>query len=300
MTRDRGHKVTAAQIARNFSEFREKALTQPVFISSYGRTTHVLVSLEEYETQRTESALDSETYLEIAADLGEWTTGGLLICDNESTIRYINRIACGVLNVEKANAVGRTLEAAIPGYSGSLLETQARRTIRSDYPASADIPSPGRENSWLRFWSNPWRGWNLLSFRDITDHVESHRLADVKEAILQGMSVHGEIGYARLSIRGTIERVDQPLCDAIGLPESRMTGASLLDYVTSKKRVGFRDALETVLGQGTPVSTSTVFLDNDAKELPMRCGMVPLKGAFGLEGAVALFTPENGAASQPA
>ena len=41
-------KVTAADVARNFGQFADKALTEPVSITKYGREHLVLLSADEY------------------------------------------------------------------------------------------------------------------------------------------------------------------------------------------------------------------------------------------------------------
>jgi len=42
-------KTTAGQIAKNFGEYADKALTEPVNITKYGREHLVLLSAAEYE-----------------------------------------------------------------------------------------------------------------------------------------------------------------------------------------------------------------------------------------------------------
>jgi PAS domain S-box-containing protein len=126
--------------------------------------------------------------------------------------------------------------------------------------------------------------------RDITDEVQKERLADVKGAILDSMIVHGGVGYARLSARGTIDRADEPLLQMIKLSQERLIGVPVVDLVPAAQRVAFRDKLEAVLrGEGS-ARIETEFLTNDGKLIAVDGALVELRGVYGTEGAVLVVT----------
>ena len=63
-------KTTAGQLAKNFGEFADKALTEPVTITKYGREHLVLISASEYARLKRR---DRQVYRagEIPADIVE-------------------------------------------------------------------------------------------------------------------------------------------------------------------------------------------------------------------------------------
>ena len=287
--------VSSADFLRNFAKIRQDALVQPVFVTSYGRETHVLQSIEDFESVAGSPEQAAEDVrLSVAKEFGTLTSEALIICNKDSEIEFCNQVAGSLMRRSVDELTGKTLREAHAGYGNSLMENQARRTILSNERTSADMPSPFLPDHWIHFRSYPWHQYNVLVFREITEHVQNHRLANVKEAILEGMSIHGSIGYVRLSMRGTIERADQPFCEALGIPEERLIGANLADLASRSSKVLLRDTMEQVMQSGEGASLEVEFLDNSGGTHAMRAGIVALRGAYGWEGAVILLTPSNG------
>ena len=104
------------------------------------------------------------------------------------------------------------------------------------------------------------------------------------------MTLHGGIGYIRLSPRGTIERVNQTFCSLLGLPEERLAGLPFIDLADRADRVKFRAELDGVL-RGEPGQRLTVgYLTNKGHILPLTTVIKPLEGAYGSEGVLVLVT----------
>lgn len=287
--------VSSADLVRNFARFRDEAARQPVYVTHHGRETHVLSSVVRFEA-RGLNAPDPDDGLDEKADrmafgLADWVDEALIICDRDLCVLYANRVALAMLHCDIAVVLGKQLFEAVPGMEGSLIEVHARRTVTGGEPSAADIPSPFLENAWLRFESFALGERILLKFRDITEDVNRHRLADVKATILKAMSTHGDIGYVRVSVRGSIERVDDPFCEVLDLPEDRLLGVQLADLVAMQDRPAFREKLEMVLRDGGACGLFTRFLSNAGTLLRMKVAMVELRGAYGAEGAVLLLTP---------
>lgn len=282
--------ATAAEVVRSFSHWRDVATKNPVFITNHGRETHVLLDIAEYKELTVPKGATGRSSGDDLIGLAEWIDEALMICDQDLRIEYANRVAGAVCRKPTADLIGRLLVDVLPAVSGSLMEVHARRTVVGGEPSAADIPSPFSNGAWLRFQSFPLGSCNVLMFRDITEDVQRHRLADVKASILEAMSVHGEVGYVRISLRGTIERVDDPFSRMVELDETRLLGISLSDLVVREQRVMFRDSLEHVMQGGPPTRLRVGFLSNSGEIAYARVSIVQLHGAYGAEGAVVMLT----------
>jgi len=282
--------ATAAEVVRSFSHWRDVATKKPVFITNHGRETHVLVDIAEYREMTGPKGAVSLSNGNDLVGLAEWIDEALMICDTDLRIEYANRVAGAVCRKQAGELVGRLLVDVLPSVSGSLMEVHARRTVVGGEPSAADIPSPFSDGAWLRFQSFPLGNCNVLMFRDITEDVQRHRLADVKASILEAMSVHGEVGYVRISLRGTIERIDEPFGRMVELEESRLIGISLADLVAREQRASFRESLEKVMQGGPPQRLRVGFLSNSGAVAYAKVSIVQLHGAYGAEGAVVMLT----------
>jgi PAS domain-containing protein len=250
--------------------------------------SHVLSSIDQYE-RLTSSQDNTETPELTLFGLADWLDDGIFVCDRDGRLLYANRVAKAIARLD--DIVGDVpLADLVPSVRGTLFEVHYRRTLIGCEPTSADLPSPFRDDGWLHLRSFPLRNNIVLLFRDITEDVQRHRLADVKETIIEGMAVQGRIGYLRISLRGTIDRADKVFCDWIGLPEDRLVGAVLLDLVEKTERVTFREALDKVLDGAGSQNLDAAFLPNHEGIVRVRCGIAQLKGAYGAEGAVLLCT----------
>lgn len=284
--------VSAADFVRHFAKYREEARNAPVFISHHGRKTHVLCEATAFENLRNSPAGASagRDALNTAFTLADWIDEALIICDHNLVVTFANRVAGAFVEQHGFEMIGKNLLEVLPKLSGSLMEIHARRTLIGSEPSSADIPSPFSEGAWLRFQSFPLDGHLVLKFRDITQDVSRHQLADVKEAIIRSMMVHGEIGYVRLSVRGTIDRIDQPLCEMLALPEERLNGVQFADLIATSDKHRFRETLESVLRDKSSHRIELELLSNSGELLRFLVAMVSLHGAYGAEGAVCVLT----------
>nr|WP_306300237.1 PAS domain-containing protein [Erythrobacter sp. LQ02-29] len=223
-------------------------------------------------------------------ELAEWIDEAVIICDDDLGVVSMNRMAAATCGISASQCVGRKLYDCLPQLQGTLYEVNMMRTVQANEPTSADIPSPLRKDGWMRLQTFPLHGRNVLMFRDITEEVEHHRLADVKTAIIEAMAVHNAIGYVRVGVSGLIDRVDEPFCDLLGVPEERLRGARLVDLVSREKRVAFKSELEEAMAGNGARRVIAEFISNRGKTETLVAAIVQLKGAYGAEGAVVLLT----------
>lgn len=284
-----GNVVSAADLVRNFTHWRTAAHAGPVFITTRRHTTHVLLAANAYERLGGAQSAGGPESDELV-DLADWIDEALLVCDAELRIVHANRVTGAITRKPVHAMIGAPLLSALPEIAGSLMETHARRTALAGEPSAVDIPSPFAQGSWLRLQCFPLGPRNVLMFRDVTEDIQRHRLADVKAAILDAMAVHGAVGYIRVSVRGTIERADQPICEILQLPEPRLIGVPVSDLIVVSDKVSFREQLEGVLrGNGSRKLTARL-MANDGRQSAFVIGIVQLQGAYGAEGAVMVLT----------
>jgi len=287
--------VTAAELVRSFPQWREQARQDAVIVSNHGRHTHVLVGIEIWEQLHTAigsaAAAESTDSQATVFEFADWIDDAVILCDDQLNVLFANRVAHAICRRPAKSLAGRPLNAALPEIEATLLDVHMRRTMVASEPSAADIPSPFTPGSWLRIQTFPLGRQNVIVFRDITEDVQRHRMADVKATILDTMVGHGAIGYVRLSVRATIDRVEGCFADMLGLPVERLSGLALADIADKSSRAELRKAIEEVLANGVPRRIEAGFLGNDGEVRVMTVAMNPLHGAYGGEGAICLMTP---------
>lgn len=296
-------RVSAAEFVRNFAQMRENALVEPVVISSHGRETHVLCSADSFHRQQAASpvAADGQTewHIDNALELADWVDEGIIACDAQLNVVFANTLAHNLTGNTAGSLTDRPLPRALPQIAGGLLETQARRTLRLGEISLLDVPSPFIADAWLRVHCFRLKDHLVLRLRDVTIEAESRFKANVKEAILEAMEVHGDIFYLRLSARGTIDRACKPFQDLIGLPLERLTGARLADLVTATDRPALRDELEAVLRDQGSRCIAASLVSNAGEALPVDLSLVHLRGIYGSEGVAVLCTRAHAGQANP-
>lgn len=293
--------VSAAELVRNFAECREVAAQRTLPVTHHGRTTHVLIGIDAFNRLNGAGRDGPMPDPVMVYALADWLEAGLILCDESRTIQFVNRVAQGMARAPAHGMVGSALLDALPALAGSLIETHLRRTETGGEVGTGDIPSPFSDACWLRFRSFPLGPWNALLFHDITGEVRQNRMADETQALRAARRLHGGICFARLSVRGTIDRANDPCCQLVGLAEERLRGVAFADLVPTAERPAFRDTLEAVLRGEGDRATDTRLLTNAGALAPIHASLTQLRGAYGVEGALLLATAaaDNGSDIRP-
>jgi len=284
--------VTAADFVRHFAKYRDDARVDPVVITTHGRGTHVLCALEDYErlNQAPAASMESDGSANLAYGLADWVEEAIVICDADLRIVFINRVAGSLMRAPGTAQIGMPLLEAFPALEGSLIEMHLRQTLSSGEPSSGDIASPFRPDAWLRLQCFDLGNLVAIKMRDITEGMQRYLMADIKQAIMDAMNAHGDISYVRLSIRGTIERTDEPFCELVGLGEERLIGVPFTSLVHMPTRVTVGSQIDRViLGEGTTVGKVSL-LTNRGEVIATKAAITRLNSATGAEGAVILMT----------
>ncbi|HZV18131.1 MAG TPA: PAS domain-containing protein [Sphingobium sp.] len=282
--------VSAAELVRNFAECREVSAQHSLPVTHHGRTTHVLIGIDAFNRLKGDGRDGPMPDPVMVYALADWLEAGLILCDEHRTIQFVNRVAQGMARAPAHGLVGSALLDALPALAGSLIDTHLRRTEAGGEIGTGDIPSPFSDACWLRFRSFPLGPWNALLFHDITGEVRQNRMADEKQALSTARALHGGVCFARLSVRGTIDSVNDPCCRLVGLAEERLRGVAFADLVPTAERPAFREGLEAVLRGEGDRAIDTRLLTNDGALPAVRASLTQLRGAYGVEGALLLAT----------
>lgn len=266
-------------------------------ITNHGRATNVLLSIDQFEQLIRQSTANFPTFDNgpgLLRELADWMDDAMIVAQRDMTIEYANRVAHALCRKPAGSLNGQPLLAVLPTVAGTLIEVNLRRTALSSEPSSADLPSPFNPDAWLHVQTFPLGECIIFMFRDITEEVSRHRLADVKSTLIDAMNCHGDIAYVRTSVRGTIERVDQPLCKMLQLPEERLMNLPIFDLVARNDRSKFRRVFDNVIRTGESERLSAQFVSNKGDTPTCNMAIAPLHGAYGAEGAVLLMTSLDG------
>ena len=283
--------VSSADFARRFGQLRQMQDDEAIVVTHHGRATHVLTTVRHYNALkdrdgRDEAAMAAPSLHEFANCL----TIGVLLVDYDLRILVANHVAHAQLDRQDTDLVGHRVFQAVPRLQGSLVETYVRRSVASREPASAEIPSLFRPDSWVRVDIHPFARHVTILFHDITEDMKRHRLADVRQSLREAIGVHDGIGYVCLNTRGHIDRAEPTFCEMVHLSEERLHHVAIADLVPVAHRVAFREALDKVLSGEGARTIDSALLSNDGATVAVRVTMAELRGVYGNEGAIVLLT----------
>lgn len=284
--------VTAAMLTRRQGYWFQRAVQSPVFISHHNRPSHVLVTREWFDAHSpgAQGAHDDAALEAVIRDVTFRTDQGFFWLDIGLAIRVLNPVAALHFGLTEARAVGRTFAELMPQLLSTLIYGKIVRSLNTGELHCADVPSVVRPDHWIHFETFPFAGGVACWFRCITDEVRANRLADVNRALVDTMTVHGGIGFAQLSPRGSIVRAGKALGDIMQLGEDRLRGVLLVDLVVREDKPAVRDAIEALFVSGEPACLGAALLSNDGVAVRVRMALSELRGCYGSEGAVVLVT----------
>lgn len=290
--------VSSAELVRQFGRWQDEAASQPVLVTHHGRGRVVLVSAAHYDAlvsaQAGRAPGDTGPAGHAVTELMEHIDQGFIAFDRNMTVLEINRAACCFLKTEREAVLGRKLDERLPGIEETFGYASLTRASRSGTISTFEMPSFVYEGRWLLFQTFPFRDGAACLFRDITDELENRRRADAKTATLAALAVHGGMGRAKLSVRGTFNTVDPAFAALAGFLPEGLARARLIDIVAPHCRALASDAIETVLNGGDAQRVDVALLTREGAERPVRIGLAALRNHDGPAGAVAVMSARGG------
>lgn len=288
-----GRQVSSAELVRSFAKWRDLSQTAPVYITTHGRVSHVLTGARLYDQiarpEDNESLLSTDDRL---TGLSEWVNEGIILCTSDERIIFANQRAKQFFKLPHLNA-RTTLVEAMPQIEGSVMQVQCRRTIQTGEPITAELPSLLSEGRFMRLKTVPLGERMVIMARDITEEVERYRMADAKSAMLEAIGLHPSVGYIRITARGTIEMTDASFDKWVGISPDKLIGTRLEDLAVRTMRALFRATLDEVLETSASRQIEVELMPNRTGSLRLHCSIVPLAGAYGIEGATIIATRQS-------
>ena len=286
--------VTSAELVRQFGRWQDHAASQPVVVTHHGRDRVVLLSTVHYQQligERSHTAAGpSDGRGEAVDQLTEHLTDGFIAFRPDLTISAINRAACCFLKAQRGEVLGRRLDERLPGIEETLGYASLVRAMKAGGLAMLEMPSFAYEGRWLLFQTFPLGDGAACLFRDITDDLHARRQADAKAATLAALAVHGSVGRAKLSARGTFTEVDPAFASLAGFGPDGLARARLTDIFAIRWRSDAAEQIEAVLQGGPPRQLDVTLLTKDGQERPARVGLAALRDRDGTSGAVVVMT----------
>ena len=294
-------RVTAAELVRRFGQWQEQAMLRPVYITHHGRDRLVLLSTANYSAlgARARAAAagldpDGDASLELVL---EQLSEGFVAFDRDLRVTDINPAAAAYLRLVRADCLGEQLFERIDGMRRSLIHGYLARALQSGEIGAFDLPSAAYQGRWLHVRTFPHADGAACLLRDITDEVATRRLADATQTTLAAMAVHGGVGCAKLSPRGTFVQVDEALAQMAGFAAETLMRARLTDVLPLNRRVVAAREVEAVMSGGSARAFNSALLVNNGGELPVRIGLAELKGDYACDGAMVVVTPREATAA---
>ena len=299
--------ASAADIARHFGHWRTIGAREPIFVTSHGRVTHVLMGIDRFTafSQNAEAygapfGPDGTNWSHLADDsvvtlraLTEWIAQGFILCDAKACILASNRLVQSLCGRSAPISEGEDLWSALPELRGTFAEIHIRRTMLGGEPSALNVPSPFRKGAILHVQAIPLGLHTAILLKDISAQSQAQSLSNAGLALMQAIEAHPSVAFLIVSPRGMIERTSTIFTRMIGVPEDRLIKALALDLVTKPARMRFREALESALLAGEAQQCNVAFPTNSGATISGTLAITPIASATGPVGAALLFTETN-------
>jgi len=286
--------TTSASLSRRFGLWQEKAMSQPVMVTHHGRPRAVLVSIEQFERFEAEHGEVEAAQTEPAeSGILDMISQAFIALDRDLVIRRVNHAAVAHVDQPPSAIIGRTLEALYPALRDTTRMRMFARVLRTGERVSFEVPSHLHPHQMLRVDAFPYGDGVGFLFQPITDTELRQQVAE-NEALKALCAAHGATGTARVSLRGTIIRIDEPLLAMAGMEDARLRSHPLSELVVPEDRPALDEALESVLdGQGA-IALSVRIGSSDGSITPATMALAETQGMFAIDGATILVTPRAG------
>ncbi len=278
--------VTASNLVRNFGEWQDRALGEPVYILHRGRPKLALASIDFLTrlTRNIGAGDDSKALIEAFDE-------PVLIFDDEGRIARRNRAATEYFGLATGTtgfgqATDRPLESAVLQLARRVATHRIAERIDSTL-------SPDGERR-VEASASPVGNGVLIVIRDLSVREAHARGVATAEATATAIDCQERLATARLNQRGHVAQPSLSLARMTGIPADQLGTTRFSTLFAVQSRVAAGDAIERVLRGGeTEVIEGELIVDG-SNRLAVSLTLSAIVTRLGVEGAIAIVTARSG------
>ena len=285
--------VSAAEIIRNFGFWQQQALARPLTITHHGRARVMLLSTEEYDRLKGQSAPEgdgtpvNDAEIKLATIL-ENMAEGFILYDKDLRLIEMNRVAEAYFGVSREHMLGKTVAEAL-GRPGNIIADEIlRRVLRTGEIESYETTSaifPGRKIMARAF---PYRDGVASLSVNITEREQLRAAAAEWLAGQTALAQLNQIALVKLDPRGRMTSVDEHFERLTGFSGPDLAEVRLFDIVENADRRRLQNGFEAVISNRVPAAAAVRILGKSGDVRPVTLAMAPLTQDFTALGVLVL------------
>lgn len=277
--------VTASNLVRNFGEWQDRALGEPVYILHRGRPKLALASIDFLArlTQRAGSVDNGAALIEAFDE-------PILMFDDEARLSRRNRAADSYFGL--ADGLGGFGLSTDRPAEIAILQL-ARRVTHHRIAERLDVAIAPDSDRRVEVSASPVAGGALIVVRDVSlreAHARSAALVDATTGAIDGQD---GLAAAHLNQRGHVALPSFSLARITGVPADQLGTTRFASLFEVRSRAAVGDAVERVLRGGDTETLTAELLVDGASRRAVTVSLSRIATRLGVEGAIALITAER-------
>ncbi len=277
--------VTASNLVRNFGEWQDRALGEPVYILHRGRPKLALASID-FLARLTRSAGNADS----AAALIDAFDEPVLLFDDEARLSRLNRAAEGYFGL--AGGIGGFGRSGDRPAETAILHL-ARRVVQHRIAERLDVAIAPQSDRRVEISASPLAGGAMVVVRDISLREAHARSTALVEATTGAIDGQDGLATAHLNQRGHVALPSLSLARMTGIPADQLGATRFASLFDVRTRVAVGDAVERVLRGGDTESLPAELLVDGSRRRTVTLSLSAIVTRLGVEGAIALVTAEG-------
>lgn len=268
--------VAATKFVRNFANYAQIAINEPVHIFKHGRPSLSLVAtnklqglLEPDEFAR--EGLLSSTKLDIVLD---HVKTSVVLLDNEFHILRINAAARSAFQLSE-DVLGQHLRKTMSDARTEFMIRAIERVRDTGVAENIEFDTFDRPTRTFQSYITTFPAGLAVFTEDIT-YTSAQRNADaVADAYAGLLDVTPGLAHGMLNVRGVISWASRSLSDLMKTDEERLIGVRLTALCEASFRGELSDCVEELLSAAVPFSMRVNLLGSGPEPIPAMLSASP-------------------------
>lgn len=276
--------VTASNLVRNFGEWQDRALGEPIYILHRGRPKLALASIEFLSrlTRHIGAGDDSDAVIDAFDE-------PVLIFDDEARLSRHNRAATSYFGLSGgAGGFGRSLDRPLESAVLQLARRVATHRIAERIDAALAHDSERR----VEVSATPIGSRVLLVVRDLSVREAHARSTALVAATTTAIDHQERLATARLNQRGHVAQPSLSLARMTGIAADQLGNTRFATLFAVQSRVAVGDAAERVLRGGEAERVDGDLIVDGSKSRAVSLTLSAIVTRIGIEGAIAVVTAQ--------